>query len=263
MNRGLSREVAAREAARQLIERQAFELRDTLEKAEAASRAREDLLAIVSHDLRNPLAAVSVAEGVMRRGLEREPTDGAMLGRGLETIRRSVKRMGRLVSDLLDAASIEAGRFAVKAAPTALAAILRETVASHELRAQARGCALALGELDDGVLALADRERLLQLLGNLVDNAIKFTPAGGAITLALGRGDGQVSLSVRDTGPGIPPEQLAHVFERYWKGVRKSPDGAGLGLYICRGIARAHGGEVTVESQVGQGATFTVRLPAA
>ncbi len=231
------------------------------ERAERAIRERQDLLATVSHDLRGPLNTILLSVSVLldadtpeERNKQQETV--------LPAIRRAADRMRRLVDDLLDVEAIEAGRLSVERTSCLAAALVGE-VAEQYNEVVARRNQRLKAEIRCGSSSIAcDRDRLLQVFGNLVGNAIKFTPEGGVITLrAESRGD-DVLFSVTDTGPGIPADQIAHVFDRYWQARRTRRAGTGLGLAIAKGLVEAHGGKIWAESDVGVGSTFCVRLPA-
>ena len=181
----------------------------------------------------------------------------------LEMIQRSMDRAQRLINDLLDVTQIEAGRLAVEPGPERPAALVEETYDAFAAPAAGAGLVLEWEAADDLDWVAADRARLVQALGNLVANAIKFTPAGGRIVIGADEGAAGVTFRVSDTGPGIPPEQLPNLFDRFWKGRDGDRRGAGLGLAIVRGIVAAHGSEVEVESVVGAGTTFRFTLPRA
>jgi PAS domain S-box-containing protein len=222
-----------------------------------AVRVREEVVSVVSHDLRNPLGVVVGAADILLD----LPLEEAERRKQLEIIRRSGKRMGRLVEDLLDVARIEAGALVVRTAPEAPESLLEETRSVFASQAEARGITLSL-ELDGRVPpVLADRDRVQQALANLVGNALKFTPRGGRIMLsAHAEGGDHVALSVTDTGPGVAPEERRLVFDRFWQASRHDRTGSGLGLAIVRGIAQVHGGSVDVSEAPGGGARFTLTL---
>jgi signal transduction histidine kinase len=229
-------------------------LRVARANAESAREARDQLLAIVVHDLGNPLTAIKLAAAMLRRA---SPPDGPSL-RIAERIDRAVTRMSRLVYDLRDATQIERGSLTVHTAEERVAPILREVAEEFSTPSQAKNVHLETVSASADATVVADRDRLAQVLGNLVGNALRFTPAGGSIGLrAEERGD-VVVFEVRDTGPGIEADHLGHVFERYWRG---RDGGAGLGLFIAEGIVRAHGGSIDVSSTPGSGATFFFTIP--
>jgi signal transduction histidine kinase len=168
--------------------------------------------------------------------------------------------MERLINDLLDVARIDAGTFAVDKTPTDLPALLRDAVEQHSPLASEKAIRLHV-VAPEGLEIEVDRHRLMQVMANLVGNAIKFTPEGGAITVSCARGDFAARVVVADSGPGIPVESLPHVFDRFYQSDARS-GGAGLGLTIAKGIIVAHGGNIGVDSQPGQGARFWFDLPA-
>jgi signal transduction histidine kinase len=215
---------------------------------------------VVSHDLGNYLGAASVNVAVLQRIL---PEGSEAMRERVAGIRDAVAQMQRLRQDLLDVASIEAGRLSVEPEPHDPATLLAEAAELFGPVAAEHGIELVLRPSEPLPAVRADRSRVLQVLGNLIGNAVKFTPRGGRITLAADAGAETVRLSVRDTGTGIPAEHLPHVFDRFWKVREGNRHGAGLGLAIARGIIEAHGGEIQVESTPGAGTTFTLTLPLA
>jgi signal transduction histidine kinase len=227
----------------------------SLERANAAARARDEVLAVVSHDLRSPLHAISLACEALRD----ETTGGAT--RYLAAIERAVHRAERLISDLLEASAIENGALQLAHGPIDAAALVRQAASDYELLAKETGASIAPRVPDEDVVVRADRERLLQVLGNLIGNSLKHA-RGAPIELSLERRDREVVFGVRDRGPGITPQELPHVFDRYWTG-RTKKGGAGLGLAIARGIVVAHGGKIGVDSRLGEGALFWFSLPIA
>jgi PAS domain S-box-containing protein len=232
------------------------------EKEEALRRAigqREDVVSIVSHDLRNPLGVVLAASDLLLD----LPLDEGERRRQAEIIRRSGKRMQSLIEDLLDVARIEERAFVVRPSLEELDPILQEASDLFRDQAERRGVNLEC-ESTDGPRARArvDRDRILQALANLLDNAIRLTPPGGQVSLALREEPGFVRLEVTDNGPGVEPELLPRLFDRFAQS-RSGGGGAGLGLTIVKGVAEAHGGDVVVTSAPGRGSTFAIRLPRA
>jgi signal transduction histidine kinase len=233
--------------------------REARATAEAAVRARDDVLRVVSHDLGNSLSAVLVTTTLLLRSL---PEDGEVRPR-VASIRQLAEQMQRLRQDLLDVASIEAGRLSIEPDWHEPGELLEATRGHFSPVAAERGVCLETRAEEGLPPVVADRERVLQVLANLVGNALKFTPAGGRIELSAARVAEGVRIAVADTGPGIAPENLPHVFDRFWKTQGGNRHGAGLGLAICKGIVEAHGGSIGVESRPAAGSTFSFTLPAA
>lgn len=228
-------------------------------QAEQAIAARDEVLAVVSHDLRNPVSRVKLAAEMMSEN-HRLP-EGA--GRAAGMIVRAADEMDRLIGDLLDVARIEAGRLSIEPAPTSLAKLLELLDESHAAAAEERGVTWRVDRPAEPVALAVDEARILQALGNLVGNALKFTPEGGEVRALAERTDEGVRIEIRDTGPGMDETQLAHVFDRFWQARPGDRRGAGLGLAIARGIIEAHSGRVRMDSQTGVGTTATVELPVA
>lgn len=232
------------------------------EQAQKAVRVREQVLAIVSHDLRNPLQTILLTAGALEeRAPEEERRHG--VAEAVGRIQRAAERMVRLIEDLLDFASIEIGVIAIKRQPQEPGALLRETLASFEIAAREKQLGLTAEVAPQLPQADCDRDRILQVLGNLVGNAAKATAKGGKITLRVGTHGRELLFSVSDNGPGISKEDASHLFERYWRGGEAAYKGTGLGLAIARGIVSAHGGRIWVESDPGHGATFFFTIPVA
>jgi signal transduction histidine kinase len=228
-------------------------------ESQQAVRAREEVLAIVSHDLRNPLNAVTLSASLLKSA----PIADAEDAEQIDVIQLSARRMSRLIEDLLDVTRMEGGKsLPIDPERLDLDSLFRE---AHEIfRPQANAESVGLHcRLADGLPDVyADRHRVLQVLSNLIGNAMKFTPAGGEINVtAAPRTETEVIISVADTGPGIPKENLSDIFNPYWQAKRTARMGAGLGLPIAKGIVEAHGGRIWVESEIGKGTTFFFTLP--
>jgi len=233
------------------------EIRDKEAALRRAVDQREEVVSIVSHDLRNPLGVVAAASDL----LIDLPLDEEERRAQAEIIRRSAERMERLIEDLLDVANIEAGAFVVRPASEEPGPILAEARDRFEREAQNRDVSVCVVCSDDAPVIRMDRDRVLQALGNLIDNAIRYSPIGQSVQLSVETiDDDWAALVVRNEGEGIPVDLLPHLFDRFWQGGGDRGK-AGLGLAIVRGIAEAHGGDVRVESEPGQGATFRLVLP--
>ncbi|HEU4619915.1 MAG TPA: HAMP domain-containing sensor histidine kinase [Gammaproteobacteria bacterium] len=228
------------------------------EESKNAIRLRERILAIVSHDLRNPLAAIDIASTLL---LKSPPiSEDVALRRQADVIHRNVVKATRLINDLLDMSSIQAGQLSMDFERCELGSLLRESIADQEAVATENGIAFRSElRLEDRYLR-CDHGRIWQVLANLVDNSIKFCKKGDEIAIRAEAKDHHALISIADTGPGIPPEHVEHLFDVYWKG-RRSGRGRGLGLFIAKGIVEAHGGRLWVESRPGEGSTFWFTLP--
>ena len=234
------------------------------EAAEAANRAKDQFLAVLSHELRSPLQGVMGWTHLLRRG----QLDESASKHALAVIDRGLRQQVALVNDLLDVSRVIAGKLGIERRPVDVRSIVRAAFEEHQLSAEAKRIRLEqrveIGT--DGATALGDRERLQQVVANLVGNAVKFTPKGGTIAVQLRRDDAELVIEVRDTGEGIDPAILPHVFDPFRQGdssnLRKQ-GGLGIGLALVRSIVGMHGGTVRATSPgLGQGATFEVRLPA-
>lgn len=228
------------------------------EHLERAEEQRKAMVSDVSHELRTPLSNLrgwleAVQDGVVAPDPDRV---GMLLG---ETL-----LLQAVIDDLQDLALADAGRLRLSPEPVEAAPLVAQVVAGHELRAEEAGVRLVVQTRD--VTLFADRTRMLQVLGNLVGNAVRHTPAGGAVTVQTHRAGSQAVIRVADTGVGIAEEDLPHVFDRFWRADRsrnRRTGGSGLGLAIVRGLVELHGGSVSVSSKVGEGTAFTLRMPLA
>jgi signal transduction histidine kinase len=227
-------------------------------EAQKALEARDRILGIVAHDLRNPLNVISMsAELLLDSGVAEDRR-----AKQLQVILRSANRMNRLIQDLLDVARIEGDRLLLQVEEQLPERLVQEAVELSAALAIARGIALRTGGRAESSPIYADRDRILQVLANLIDNSIKFTPAGGEVEVSVEPRDDGVCFRVSDSGPGIAPGDLNRIFEPFWQAKASSLEGAGLGLMIARGIVEAHGGRIWAESTLGQGSTFHFTIPA-
>jgi signal transduction histidine kinase len=224
-------------------------------EATSAVRARDDMIQVVSHDLRNPLQSISTAAAALGSNVPPEAQ-----AKSLETIGLATVQMSRLVQDLLDISQMDAGRFAVAPASVDPETLVGETCTLFAQIAETRSVRLERRVARELGLVNADRGRIIQVLSNLVGNALKFVPVGGTITISAERDGGRVRFAVADDGIGLAPEEQRKVFDRFWRGESREP-GAGLGLAVAKGIVEAHGGEIGVQSRPGQGSTFSFLLP--
>lgn len=227
--------------------------REARRNAEAANRAKDEILAIVSHDLRNPLSAIALTA----QSLARDP-EARVAHEAAARIDRAVGHATELVNDILSFARADSGELAFEIGAHPVSKLLDDAHEAAAARAEARGIQLLAEPVDAHVQC--DPERLLQILSNLIANALKFTPAGGTVTLRAERLGDRIGFEVRDTGPGIAPELRDKIFDRYFTADRSR--GAGLGLYIARMLVHAQHGEIGVDSEPGKGSSFWFTLPA-
>jgi signal transduction histidine kinase len=240
-------DAARRESGRLLVE------------AQAAVRVRDEMVAVVSHDLRTPLGTIVSACDL----LDLDPPEDQVV-RSRASIRRAAGQMHRLLDDLLEVARADAGHMQVRYGPVYVATVVSEVASVFFPVAEERAIELEQSVEPRGLCVSADRDKLLRALTNLVGNAFKFTAPEGRVSIRAEHQAGRARISVSDTGRGIPEEQLAHLFNRYWQGEAGQavePRGVGLGLAITKSIVDAHGGTIEVASRVGEGSTFTVVLP--
>lgn len=232
------------------------ELQKSKQRAEAATRARDEVLATVSHDLKNPVGTIYTSATLL---LDMPlPPDAQQ--RQIDIIRRTAQRMDRLIMDLLDVSSMEAGRFSVEQNPESMRSLVNEARELFAAVAASQEVELRTDIPDDDMMVQADRNRVLQVLSNLIGNALKFTPAGGSVTVLARPENDQVRFTVSDTGSGIAQENLSRIFDRFWHAGKAG--GSGLGLAIAQGIVQAHNGRIWVESGPA-GTSFHFTLPAA
>ena len=230
-------------------------------REQQAVRARDELVAVVSHDLRNPMTVISMLCGMMQKTFSSEgPHTSRRISSAFDTMQQAAARMNVLLEDLLDTSKIEAGRYVVKLVVLDVSQMFEEAYALLAPLAMEKGIDLSFNA-ESGLLINGDPERLFQVLSNLIGNAIKFTPRQGNIDVSAMSTDEDIVFSVRDSGEGIAPEHLPHVFDRYWTQADNNPTGSGLGLYITQGIVQAHGGKIVAVSELGRGSEFRFTVP--
>ncbi|HEU0093121.1 MAG TPA: GAF domain-containing sensor histidine kinase [Vicinamibacteria bacterium] len=234
--------------------------------AERAAKARDELMAVVAHDLKNPLNTIQLALRALLDSDGSGDDEGgkrALERHALGAIQRAADRMYRLIHDLLDVARADAGRLWIQPAPADPEVLLREALEAHCQVAAAKGVTLEAAADEPLPSVLADRERIAQVFSNLIGNALKFTPGGGRVSVRGWRATPGVRFAVEDTGPGIPRDQQPHVFDRFWQATNAPAMGTGLGLSIAKAIVEGHGGSIKVDSAPGQGTRFEFSLPMA
>ncbi|WP_024677227.1 ATP-binding protein [Pseudomonas syringae] len=245
------------------IRRSALEsdLERQVQREQEAVRLRDELVAVVSHDLRNPMSIIIMQCGMMQRWAVGDTNfENRNIRRALGTIEKATTRMNSLLEDLLDTAQIEAGRYQLSRLALSVTSLLEEACSLLVMLTTEKNIELNCTSAQ-GLVIDADPERIFQVLSNLVGNAIKFTPKGGRINIdAVADGD-NVLFKVSDDGIGIPAEHLPYIFQRYWSVKEGNPRGNGLGLYICQGIITAHGGRLWADSSLDSGSVFSFTLP--
>jgi signal transduction histidine kinase len=260
----LEREDYARTLSRFLpLERETTDrtLKSERIRSDDALASRDDFLAIVAHDLRDLIGGIVMSSAL----LSKEASPGDQRGRSTlaetKRIDRYAARMNRLIGDLVDIASVDAGKLSVTPAPNDLGIVVAEAEESFRASAAAKGISLSSRVAAAPLPAAFDHGRILQVLANLVSNALKFTPEGGSITIWAGREGGQLHVAVEDSGSGIPPDALESVFERFSQVGGNDRRGLGLGLYIARCLVDAHGGKIWAERRPEGGTRISFRLP--
>lgn len=231
---------------RDVTQRKRFE-----EQIHRGLQLRDDMVGIVSHDLRNPVAAVKMlADAILR---ESDRCGSEEMKNNVELIRTAAGQMDTLISDLLDVTRLEAGKLSVHLERIGANVLVKSAIATLKPIATEKQIKLVTSLAPDAGEVLADEARIHQVLSNLIGNALKFTPAGGTVKVSTKAREDRVEFCVADTGPGIPADQLPHIFKRYWQSRRTERHGAGLGLPIAKGIIAAHEGTIHAESEPGSG----------
>ena len=227
---------------------------------ENLERSRRDLVANVSHELKTPIAAIRAHLENLLDGVEQPDP------KTLQVMLTQTERLSRLIEQLLELSRLESGELPLLREETPLAPLVTQVLSEIEVARSDRGVVVESALPTDLPPVDADRERVHQVLFNLVDNAVRFTPSGGAVTVSAQRHNGSVEIRVADTGVGIPPEHLPRLFERFYRAdpARSREDGGtGIGLAIARSVVEAHGGHIRAESELGEGSVFTFDLPVA
>jgi light-regulated signal transduction histidine kinase (bacteriophytochrome) len=230
-------------------------------REQEAVRARDELVAVVSHDLRNPMTVISMLCGMMQKAFSSDgPHTSRRISTAIDTMQQAAGRMNTLLEDLLDTSKIDAGRYSITPQKLDVGQMFEEAQALLAPLALDKDISISFAA-DPDLRIHADPERLFQVLSNLVGNAIKFTPRLGTVGVHAKSVGDEIVFTVRDSGEGIPKEHLPHVFDRYWTVKEGNPNGTGLGLYITQGIVEAHGGRIVAESEPGQGSEFRFTVP--
>ena len=236
---------------------QAEELKEETEKE---ATARQQIVDIVSHDLRNPIASVQMYASLL---LKNKKTPSAEIDESeyLKGVLRSADRMNRITCDLLDASQIEMGRFSTVRTNESLKPIILDALDSFRTLADSHSIRFRT-ELEIPEIQLSvDRGRIIQAISNLLHNAVKYSPDGSTILIAVTQTDENLNIAITDEGPGIEPNKMKHIFDRYWADKMATAHGSGLGLFISKGIARSHQGDLTAANNSKRGATFTLTIP--
>jgi signal transduction histidine kinase len=227
--------------------------------AELLAQAREEVLGVVAHDLRNPLSIIITSTDLL---LE-ENLDRTRRAEMLKVALRAGRHMNRLIGDLLDTVRMHAGKFTLDLEDVAVLAIFRQTIETFRPIAEKSMVYLEAIPPDDEVIVRADPFRVSQIVGNIVGNALKFTPPQGSVTIRADAIGNHVAIHISDTGPGIAPADIEHLFDDFWQARRNDHRGVGLGLAIAKGLVEAHGGKIWCDSAPGRGSTFSFTLPRA
>jgi signal transduction histidine kinase len=231
------------------------------ESAQKEIKARERILAVISHDLKNPLSAVDVSAQMLLMSPKLDAENTARERATVENIRHSTRRMAVLIQNLLDVAKIRSDGLRLQRRDEPLNELVSGAVEFARTLAHSRKIQIAVETPAENTLLHVDAEAMFRVFSNLLGNAIKFAPMNSVVTLRAERSPSEITFSVRDTGPGIAPEDLPHIFEDFWQARETAKLGTGLGLPIARGIVQAHGGRLWVESRAGEGADFRFTVP--
>jgi signal transduction histidine kinase len=234
------------------------------ERLQELDRLKSDFVSNVSHELRTPLTAIKGAVDLVLREVAGPLTEKQT--HYLTRVRSNTQHLAGLINDLLDLSKIESGKIEVKTSHVSLGGLVHEVVETLRPVAAEKVIALEAAITEPSILVWADRDKINQVLMNLIGNAIKFTPAQGRVTVsALRNGKESIQVSVSDTGPGVPPDEKEKIFDRFYQIAQvggAKPKGTGLGLAICKALVELHGGKIWVESEINRGSTFSFTLPA-
>lgn len=242
--------------------RSLFRITEAEKKAKDASRSQEEVLAVVSHDLRNPLSFIMLQTKIIEKEIDRKSISPEETIKRMRVISNTCLKMNRLIQDLLDVTTLEKDKLKLELSSFSIHSLIQDVFVYYQEPALQSEISLDRDLDDSGDLKImADRERLLQVLGNLISNSIKFTPPGGKILIKVSKKEEFVQFEVQDTGAGIPEDQLKNAFNRYWKGHDERKSGYGIGLSIVKGITEAHGGKVKIESVSGTGTSVKFTIP--
>ena len=243
-------------AMEDITERKRFE-----RERDHALKSREELVAVISHEIRNPLTTIITSLEIIKKTLP--PQDGLKQPqKSLDHIRAAVQQMTRITSDLLDVTKIEAGHLPIEPSVIDIASLVEEMVILFRPLTAQKSILLETKISPEAKSVDCDRNRIIQVLSNLLTNAIKFTGEGGVVLIKVDRVRERIRFQIKDTGCGIPEDQIPHVFERFWQAKHKQYLGAGLGLYVAKSIIEGHGGRIGLKSKVGDGSTFYFTLSA-
>ena len=232
-------------------------------ETKAAIVTRDQFVTIISHDLKDPLVAISLGAQSMRRGFGKDTVDPAHLLKQLRIIEQSAAGMDRMITALLDVEQMVHDKVTLHCERTDLRALLQECMDLFAQVVLTKSFSMTLDAGAEPLFADVDRDRILQVLSNLIGNALKFTPNGGTVKFSARKQERQVEISVADNGPGIPPQDRQLIFERFTKLRMNDRTGLGLGLFVAKWIVEAHKGHISVTSDVGKGSTFSFTLPLA
>lgn len=240
---------------------------EDLTQQRVADRAREAFVTNATHELRTPLTNIRLyVETLLEEAAEDGPKDPQLYGKCINVINQEARRLERMVSDMLSVAEIEAGSLKLREGDVRLETLFEELQSDYQAAAEEKEITLTFDLPPKMPVIRGDRDKIAMSLHNLIGNSLKYTPAGGEVTVSMEEAAGSLVIRVKDNGIGIAPEETERIFEKFYRSRDKRVGritGTGLGLALAREIARLHGGDITVESQLDRGSTFTMVLPAA